>query len=155
VLGLLLIAALAVAAIEQAADRGTVYSVAAVERHLAQEPYAWGGRTVLVQGEAQVTISHTWRSGCEQAQLVCTIVQTAWSLGDPGAPSLVAYLPLQLSAPDPLRALLRQAPLIGRLVPPPQVIHPGITATYRIQLCAMPHGTDGTGYQALLLDAAQ
>jgi len=149
-LALLLVAGLAAAAVERTADRPAVCPVAAVASRLAHHPHEWLGRTVLVRGVARVAGIHTFRPGCEQSPL-CVVVQPAWRLDDPGTPNLAGSLPLRWGDPDPLRALLRGLPLIGRLAPPPQVADPGMTATYRIQLRAVAHSTQ---YEAVLLDVA-
>lgn len=149
-IALLLVAGLAAAAVGRTADRPAVYSVAALASQLTHHPRGWLGRTVLVRGVAQVTGIHTFRPGCEQSPL-CVVVQPAWRLDDPETPDLVGSLPLRWGDPDPLRALLRGLPLIGRLAPPPQVADPGMTALYRIQLRAVPHSAQ---YEAVLLDVA-
>lgn len=152
-IALLLAAGLTVAALARAADRQAVYPIAVLTKQLAYHPRAWVGRTVLVRAVVQGIINHTWRKGCEQSPL-CAMVQAQWNLDDPDGTDLTASLPLQWGAPDPLRALLRQAPLIGHLAPPPQVARPETAATYRIQIRAVRHGIHDAGYAAVLLDVA-
>jgi hypothetical protein len=64
-------------------------------------------------------------------------------------------LPVAWAGPDPLPAFLRRLPVLGTLVPAPQVPRWGAVATYRVQFrvraaaCPSP-----PCYEALVLDAA-
>jgi hypothetical protein len=120
---------------------GPVYTVAAVERQLAQG--AWGGRTVLVQGRA--ALYRTWSPPDS--------IVTRLALVDPGRSDSSVPLSLQWGSPDPLLASWRRLPLVGRLVPPRQRPQWGTLAIYRIQLPSRPSGLP-EGADAVLLDAA-
>jgi hypothetical protein len=52
--------------------------------------------------------------------------------------------------------ILRRLPLLGELLPAPQVLHWGVVTTYRVQVQAIHGGICGTGVccEAVLLDAA-
>lgn len=121
---------------------GPVYSVAEVERQMAQAPAGWLGRTVLVQGRAA-----TYRTWSPPDSIVTRIV-----LVDPGRSAGTVPLSLQWGRADPLLASLRRLPLVGRFAPPPQRPHWGKTEVYRIQLCCLPSpSTDSE--DVMLLDA--
>jgi hypothetical protein len=53
-------------------------------------------------------------------------------------------------------AWLRRAPVLGTLLPAPQVLHWGVVATYRVRLRAIPESSCGSGvcFEAVLLDSA-
>lgn len=121
---------------------GPVYTVAAVEQHLARNPMGWAGRTVLVRARAILV-----RDWVPPDSLVARI-----DLGDPAPATSTVSLSLQWGRPDPLLATLRRLPLMGRLVPPPQRPHWDGLAVYRLQMCA-PAGCDPSGANAILLDA--
>jgi hypothetical protein len=124
---------------------GPVYTVSGLAAGLADNPRAWMGRTVLVRGVAG------WPSCPPNAS--CAF---AWpSLIDAGA-SMGRMLPLSMGPADPLLALLRRLPLVGRLVPGWQVLHWGRPAIYRVQVQDVA-GTSRNGaphYRVLLLDPA-
>jgi hypothetical protein len=121
---------------------GPVYSVAEVERQMAQTPGGWVGRTVLVQGRAA-----TYRTWSPPDSIVTRIV-----LVDPGRSAGTMPLSLQWGGADPLLASLRRLPVVGLFAPPPQRPHWGTTGIYRIQLCCLPsRSTDSA--DAVLLDA--
>jgi hypothetical protein len=149
-LGLLLLAGgLAAMASSRSADHGPVYSVAALRSHLAEEPQTWVGRRAAVRGIAVGSSCKTWPS---PAHTPCQ----GWPPSILLDPSQLIRLPLTLGAPNPPLALHRRLPLAGQLVPPPQVVHWGAVATYRVQLRAAPASPCASPpcYQALLLDAA-
>jgi hypothetical protein len=126
---------------------GSLYTVAQLRERLAANPRAWVGRVVRVRAIAY---------GC-------------WALGGPGnakcriwRPSLIDRIgqadPLALSwaPPNPLLATLRQLPLVGDLLPPPQGTDWDVPAVYRVRIRVVAAGQCGAAacYQALLVDAA-
>lgn len=123
-----------------------VYSVAAVRAGLAHSPRAWVGRVVSVRaiaygcwvlaGPGNATC-RVWRPG-----LIDTIGQTD-------------ALALTWAKPIPLLAALHRLPLIGTLLPAPQVTRWDVSAVYRIHLQAAPcPGLRGRScFAAVLLDA--
>lgn len=124
-----------------------VHSVAQLRQDLAASPRTWVGRVVDVRAVAY---------GC-------------WALGGPGnatcriwrpelldSPEQTDGLALRWAAPDRLLSALRRLPLIGGLVPPPQVTRWDTPAIYRVQLRALPRPVpSGQPWAAaVLLDAA-
>jgi len=120
-----------------------VYSVNALARAVAPDPAPWMGRTVLVRGLITVyynrldPFTFAWR-----ADLVAP--------GDAGS----ARLALAPGPADPLLALLRRLPEVGRWAPRAQTLREGAIGTFRVQLRAVPGGSCTSCYEALLLDAA-
>jgi hypothetical protein len=53
-------------------------------------------------------------------------------------------------------AWLRRVPVLGTLLPAPQVLHWGVVATYRVRLRAIPESSCGSVvcFEAVLLDSA-
>jgi hypothetical protein len=145
-LGLLLATVLTVAALGSHRSHGPVYSVAELRSHLAEDPQAWVGRIAGVRGIAVGSSCKPWPS---PENTSCQGWQPSILL-DPGQ---LIRLPLTLGAPNPLLALLLRLPLAGQLVPPPQVVHWGAVATYRVQLRTAPASSCPSPpcYQALLL----
>jgi hypothetical protein len=147
-LGLVLAAVLAVLALDRPFHRSPVYSVADVRSHLAQDPRRWLGRTLLVRGEANV-------SGCREAAATLVLCAPLRAyLTDPSPAPAVAVLPLVAARPDPLLTLVRHLPLVGSVAAPPQVVHWGLAAVYRVQLRMLAATSGGRAYAAVLLDAA-
>jgi hypothetical protein len=108
----------------------SVLSATALQRQLAHDPQRWLGRTLLVRG---VAIAR----GCriEAGTLVLCSPRQVF-LTDPGPKPqavltdlypmlLAAALPLVSARPDPLLTVMRHLPLLGRVLPPPQVVHWG------------------------------
>jgi hypothetical protein len=125
---------------------GPVYTVSELQAGLADNPHAWLGHTVLLRGVALVPACPPNAS--------CVV---AWpALVDAEAPPPRSYLPLSMGPANPLLALLRRLPLVGRLVPGPQVLRWGRPARYRVQVQdaagTSPNGT--RHYAAVLLDPA-
>jgi hypothetical protein len=118
---------------------GAVYSVQEVQLGLAHDPAAWLGRTLRVRGMVY--------------SASCSCRDRAPSLFDRDGASMLHVAGWE---PDPLLAALRRLPLVGGLVPGPQVARGGVLATYRVRLLAAPAATcDAVPcYQAMLLDAA-
>jgi hypothetical protein len=76
-------------------------------------------------------------------------------LADLGPSLAVVPLSLAPAGTDPLLAAARRLTLVGSVLPPPQVVHWGRVAVYRVQLRALPGAFGGSAsFQALLLDAA-
>jgi hypothetical protein len=129
--------------------RSPVYSVSGLRARLVRQPQQWLGRTVLVRGIAEVCLDSYGETPdrCLAARL---------RLEDANRPAMVAPLLLVAAPANPLVVRLRRVPVLGRLVPAPQVLPWGIPATFRIQL-RTPRSTtcDLTApcYEALLLDA--
>jgi hypothetical protein len=131
---------------------GPVYTVAALQRHLAQEPSAWVGRAVRVRATVYADGCATWDDGTLPA---CR--EWLALLFDPEEHASVPPLTLARGPMPPLLAALRRVPVLQRLAPAPQVVHWETVATYRIQLrAASCHrgGAPRCTYEALLLDAA-
>jgi hypothetical protein len=91
----------------------------------------------------------------------------SWDTAEGGAPCRdrsaylldrdgASLLPVTGWASDPLLAALRRLPLLGALLPRPQVVRWGALATYRVQLLPVAAGACSVApcYRALLLDAA-
>jgi hypothetical protein len=130
-------------------EQGPVYSVAAVHTRLARSPATWVGRVVQVRG---IVVG----SGCQLWPSPEITSCRGWGPGALVDRSWRTILPLTLEAPKPLPALLRRLPLAGQWLPPPQAVHWGAVATYRVQLHAAPAGSCPSPpcYEALVLDAA-
>jgi hypothetical protein len=121
-----------------------VYTVAELRRQVLRTPQDWMGRTVQVQGRVVSyrarTDPFTWR--------------THVILIDAGVPTWGEGLPLVAGPVDPMLAVLRRTPLVGRLVPRPQPLHWDTLAIYRVQVHTRPGSSCTTCYEAVLLDAA-
>jgi hypothetical protein len=125
-----------------------LYTVAEVQTHLARNPGAWAGRTLLVRGLVTPAGCEAWPA---PESTSCRDRRQGIRDAEGFTP-----LPLTLGAPNPLLGLLRRLPAVSRLVPPPPTPHMGVLATYRIQLRAVAEGLcGGTAYcyEAVLLDA--
>jgi hypothetical protein len=147
-LGLLLTTAPTVATLGNRQEPGPGYSVKELRMSLQHAPERWVGRTVRVRGTAVRCSDPSGGPHClyEQARL----------LGRWGAPAPES-LPLEWDGSSPpLVAALRQLPLLGQLMPAPQVLRWGAVATYRVQIRALPITSCGNRpcYEAVVLDAA-
>ncbi len=123
------------------ADRGTVYSVAAVDAHLAQDPGSWLGRTIQIRAELVP---------CERTPSVS--VRSCAELTSSSGPSYLDGLnQSQLTTADMLPVMF-----LSRLESDSLVLHWGAVATYRVQLVAAPDSLCGVGVcaEAGLLDSA-
>ena len=135
------------------AERGPVYPVAEVRRHLARDPRAWVGRALLVRGEVVPCLAMPSAENGPCAALAPSGRQspspTPWR-------AAIDPLPVVHGGLDPVLGRLRRLPLLGTLLPAPQVLRWGAVATYRVRLRAIPQSICGTGvcYEAVLLDAA-
>jgi hypothetical protein len=109
------------------ADR-PVFSVAALQRQVVRDPGDWLGLTVRVRGRAA-----TYKTWSPPDSIVTRV-----ELRDADTPFSSSGLPLVWDGGDPLLTSLRQLPLLGQLVPPPQVIRWGARATYRVRLRVVP-----------------
>jgi hypothetical protein len=136
------------------ADQGPVYSVAAVEANPAQDPELWLGRTIRVRGEFVPCIASP-RVGDGPCAILSAGGEPEDGFMGP-ASSTVAALPVVRVGLDPWRSFWRRAPLLGRLIPAPQVPHWGVVATYTVRLAAVPNVFCGINecVEALLLDSA-
>jgi hypothetical protein len=88
------------------------------------------------------------------AEPACAAQRAALDDADPaptGGP-----LPLVRAGPDPLLAVVRRVPLLGGLLPVPQVVDWGEVVTYRVELRTTADEPCGAGacYEAMVLDAA-
>jgi hypothetical protein len=64
-------------------------------------------------------------------------------------------LPLVSARSDPLLTVVRHLPLVRSVAAPPQVVHWGQVAVYRVQLRTLADASGGrASYEAVLLDAA-
>jgi hypothetical protein len=126
----------------QAKMLGPVVTVTEVEHALARDPAGWSGRIVRVRGRAARYVS--WQA---PDSLVTHLV-----LVDPAPAPSTQPLAIVWGRPDPVLAALRQVPLVGAVVPPPQHLQPGSTAVYRVQVLA-PTGRASAGGSVVLLDA--
>jgi hypothetical protein len=126
--------------IQSRAGPDPVYSVAQVNTYFADNPRAWRGRQIRVRGIG---------GGCIPwvAPRDAPCVDEGPELVELRAGTLVAALPLICGQDPPLPRYVRELPWLGRLLPAPQMLHPGTLAVYRIQLPRIP------GYEALLLDS--
>ena len=135
-------------------DEGPVYSVAAVDAHLAQNPGPWLGRTIQVRGEIVPCMAVPSAGGGPCAALT----SGSGSFGQFGQPltSTVYPLPITHAGLDPMRSIVRRIPLLGRLAPAPQELQWGVVATYQVQLAFVPNSMCGVGAcaEARLLDSA-
>jgi hypothetical protein len=142
-LGLLLAAALVLAALGGRQERGTVFSVEELRMGLQRAPGQWVRHTVRVRGVAWPC--QGWATGpCLAGSPVLTDPETD------------AGLALARQPADPLWAVVRAVPLVGGLAPPRQVLRWGVLASYRVQIRGVPAASCvyWPCYEALLLDAA-
>jgi hypothetical protein len=149
-LGLALATGLAAVALRSRLDHGPVYTLVQVQDRLVLQPRAWVGRPIQVRGRATRCFMLV-----EHGHVRCLPLLLP-RLSDPDADAASAPLLMARAAPDSLLVFVRRVPLLGGLLPAPQVVHWGEVATYRVELRAMPDESCGaaTCYEALLLDAA-
>jgi hypothetical protein len=145
-LGLLALIGLGVTTNRTRRNPEPVYTVAAVQSGLTHDPAAWENRILLVRGEA-VAI------GCTMAPAVVLCSSPRFGLRDPDPAATRKQLDLTWADCTPLLSFLRHMPLLGTMVPAPQVIRWDAPAVYRVQLrierpCSVACG------EAVLLDAA-
>jgi hypothetical protein len=135
-------------------DRGPVYDIAVVRTHLAHAAKDWVGRPLLVRG---------WLVPCEaiptEGDGPCAdLVPEPRRATDaaPAAAALTDALPLTREAANPLLARIWRIPILGDMLPAPQVLRWGAVATYRVRLRAVANSICGTTpcYEAVLLDVA-
>jgi hypothetical protein len=147
-LGLALIGGLAALVDQSQLGACAVYPVEAAHANLARDSAAWVGRSVLVRG-VLVGCPHRVCPGHEP--------YAPPGLIDPDQPTTVRDpLPVALAGPDPVLAFERRVPVLGALVPAPQVPHWDVVATYRVRFDALPAGSCPAQpcYGAVVLDAA-
>ena len=149
-LSLLLITGLVIGASVTHMHSDPVYTVAAVQDMLTHDPGRWAGRTILVRGGVQAC--PPW--GSPAHILFCQ--HHPLDLRDPGLAQANYALPLVWSTEHAWPGFVRRLPVLGLFMPPPQLLHWGVTGAYRIQLRAAPADTCGSPpcYEALLLNAA-
>lgn len=134
--------------------RERVYSLAGLESHLAHEPAAWLQRSVrtraLLGGQCTEIVDLAAACGASRMALI-----DPHARADSGSGSIAQPLPLAWGKPPALLAFLRRVPLVGQLLPRPQIVHLGVPAVYRIQVrpTACVLSADPPCYEALLLDA--
>jgi hypothetical protein len=160
-LGLAGAAGLVMVVMHQVGAASPVYTVTELRGSLRQDPGAWVGHVVLVRG---TVTGCGFGLPCPAVMVVrCTTRGPCRPLGPPGmmlvdqpTASWLRGLPVQLGAENPQLAFLRHLPLVGRVVPPPQVVHWGIPAVYRVQLQPWQWSVCGSSpcYEAVLEDAA-
>jgi hypothetical protein len=135
------------------AGRGAVpariYTLTALRTQLQREPLAWLNKTVHVRAlltSCRDVAPVAGSSPCQDRQV---------ALLDPQATHRTWKLPVLLGSAPPMLTVLRQVPLLGDLVPAPQVLRWGTAAVYAVQLrrapCSQPGGP--ACFAALLLDA--
>jgi hypothetical protein len=138
--GLLLAGGTVGASMSDHHDQTRVYTVAQLVTGQAHDPRYLANRRVLVRATAGGCIP--WAAPKDSPCL-----DEGPELVEVRAGTLVAALPLICGRDRPLPRYVRELPWLGRLLPAPQVLHPGTLAVYRIQLPRIP------GYEALLLDS--
>lgn len=121
-----------------------VYTVESLQRAAARDPADWLGRTVLVRGQAVTYL--TWSAPD-------SVVHRMDLVDPPPARHYMVRVALEWGHPDPLLALLRRLPVVGRWAPQPQRLYWDRKAIYRLQIDRVPDGQD-VGTVAVLLDAA-
>lgn len=145
-LALVLVALAEVTINRERLEQDRVYTVTEMRAELAHDRAAWLGRTVRVRG---------FLLGCPRAvcpghepkvspPLLMDLTQPAYGLA-------VAW-----TGPDPLSSFLRRLPVVGTLVPAPQVPHWETVATYRVRFHVPAAGTcpSPSCYEAMVLDSA-
>jgi hypothetical protein len=148
-LGLVLVAVLALVVRDRPLGWSPVYSVADLRSHLAADPRRWLGRMLLVRGEAIA------RACVEHAATLILCAPPRVSLTDPGPMLAGVALPLLSARRDPLLTVVRHLPLLRSIATPPQVVHWGQVAVYRVQVRRRADTSGGhASYEAVLLDAA-
>jgi len=131
-----------------AASPCTVYTVSALANRLASAHAAWSGRTVWVRGDVVTRLNQARPAGGGPG---LRFMQTY--LVDPVGRGGILFLFMD-GPPNPVYATLRPWPLIGHLVPPPQVPHTDRLADYQVQLQIVPCLDGRPCDAAVLLDAA-
>ncbi len=114
----------------------TVYTVAQVRAGLARNPGAWVGRTILVRA---LIMQCRRVEGCSAIPTGIPrmgLVDGIPIIEMPRATVLSQSLPLQIEQ-DPLRAFLRRAPLLDRVVSPPRRLSLAQAATYPVRLVVL------------------
>ena len=160
-LGLASAAGLLLGVMQGTGGAGPVYSVTELRARLTHDPSAWVGRVVLVRG---TVTGCGFARPCPLLMVVhCGTAGPCRPIGLPGmmlvdqpTASWLRGLPVQLGAQNPQLAFLRRLPLVGRVVPPPQVVRWGIPAVYRVQLQPAQRSVcvSSPCYEAVLEDAA-
>ena len=161
-LGLACAAGLMMVVMHAVGAASPVYTVTELRTSLAHDPRAWVGHVVLVRGTVTgcgfglpcplvMAVRCAPRGSCRPIRL------SGMMLVDQPTASWLRGLPVQLGTQNPQLAFLRRLPLVGRVVPPPQVVHWGIPAVYRVQVQATQQSVCGRSpcYEAVLEDAAQ
>lgn len=102
----------------QHGDSQQTYTVAQVAIGLRQHPTAWVGRTLFVHGWFRPSFCPT----CGPSFLHADASGDNW------------YLLIDPGGRDPMRDFLRHVPLLGRVVPGPQIPQQNVEMAYRITL---------------------
>ena len=125
-----------------------------VDANLARDPGAWLGRTIQLRGELLPCRPITSLGG-EPCNVLSAGAEPEDGFMQSASPT-VAALPIARAGLDPWRTVLRRAPLLGRLIPAPQVPRWGVVATYTVRLMAVPNVFCGINEcaEAKLLDSA-
>jgi hypothetical protein len=119
-----------------------VYPVAKVQAGLAHQPGVWVGRTVRVRGIAGVCLASDHPQSCSHGPMYLM-----------DAIRSDAVLPLVQGRQDAVPAFLRRLPLVGTVVPAPEVLQWYTIATYHVHL-QIEQLCPSTCYTAVLLDTA-
>jgi hypothetical protein len=160
-LGLAVAAGLMLVVMHEVGAVSPVYTVTELRTSLTHDPRAWVGHAVLVRGTV---------TGCGFGRLCPLVMMVRCATRGPCRPialpgmmlvdqptaSWLRGLPVQLGVETSQLAFLRHLPLVGRVVPPPQVVRWGIPAVYRVQLQPTQRSVCGSSpcYEAVLEDAA-
>ena len=125
-----------------------IYSVAALRATLDRQPTALLGRTLHVRGVAERCVMGRYGS----AGAPC--LSPGSTLADRADSGVRGSLPLDWAPPSWVRAHVGSVPILGSLfddLAPPQTIHWGAPAVYRVEIVpAQPNGPN-VEYEALLL----
>jgi hypothetical protein len=135
--------------------RERVYALATLESHLARDPAAWLHRSLRVRallGGQCTALAGPYTPACAAWRMALTDPNAS---GDSGLYGTVRPLPLVWGEAPPVLAFLRRLPMVGQMLPRPQIVHSSVPAVYQIQLrpTACVVSADPPCYEALLLDA--
>lgn len=129
----------------RAARREPLYTVAQLSTYLTAQPGQWVGRVVQVRAVAVVVPQWLSHGSLPFKRMVPRLVDPA------GGGDLPGDLALVCGPEDRVFGALRRVPLLGRLLPPPQVLVWTRPTIYRIRLEVARDPGDAP-YAAVLLD---